>query len=451
MVQTYKYRIYPGKSQESKLENHFSMCRHLYNWSLTERNNHYQLWKQAKTIEKILNPDVKKKVIFSSCLGQLLYTKENEPVVVNTLTAIEGIFGIQFTSTVTNVQRNIYYNYQQDNLPDLKKERPWFKDVYSQVLQNSLKRLDDAYDGFYNEGKGYPKYKKRGQWDSITYPQYKTFPVDNMVTVPKIGKIKIVYHRHIPKEARIKTLTIEKDGGKWFACFSFEVIHTHVEPKQDLSKSIGIDMGLIDFYYGSDGSHIEVPRYLRKSEEKLKKLQRRFSKTEKRTKKWYKILKSLQKAHYKVKCQREDFLHKQANRLLQEYDIIVHEKLNIAGMKKRPKVKQDENGKYLPNNASAKGGLNKSISDVSWGKFFEILKYKGLVQGKTVIAIDPKYTSQICSGCGNVVEKSLSTRTHICPFCGLILPRDYNSALYIKGLGIESLSKDALEAPAIIR
>jgi putative transposase len=450
MVQTYKYRIYPMKSQESKLENHFSMCRHLYNWSLTERNNHYQLWKQAKIIEKSLNPDVKKKVMFSSCLGQVFYRKDKEVTAVNIVTIIEGIFGIQFSCIFENVQRNIYYNYQQDNLPDLKKERPWFKDVYSQVLQNALKRLDDAYYGFYNEGKGYPKYKKRGQWDSITYPQHKTFPIDNMVTVSKIGEIKIVYHRHIPKEASIKTLTIEKDGGKWFACFSFEVIHTQVEPKQDLAKSIGIDVGLIDFYYGSDGSHIEVPRYLRKSEEKLKKLQRRFSKTEKRTKKWYKILKSLQKAHYKVRCQREDFLHKQANRLLKDYDVIIHENLNIQGLKRRPKVKQDENGKYLPNNASAKAGLNKSISDVSWGKFFEILKYKALVSGKRVIAIDPKYTSQICSGCGNVVEKSLSMRTHICPICGLIIPRDYNSALYIKGLGIESLSKDALEAPAII-
>lgn len=200
-----------------------------------------------------------------------------------------------------------------------------------------------------------------------------------------------------------------------------------------------------------NGSHIEVPRYLRKSEKKLKKLQRKFSDTQKRTKKWYKILKSLQKAHFKVKCQREDFLHKQANRLLCDFDVIIHEDLNIQGMKRRPKPKQDEEGKYLSNNAGAKAGLNKSISDVSWGKFFEILKYKALISGKTVIAIDPKYTSQICSGCGNMVHKSLSMRTHICPVCNLVIPRDYNSAIYIKDLGLESLSMEALEAPAIGR
>ncbi|MEQ8171579.1 MAG: transposase [Candidatus Eremiobacterota bacterium] len=91
-----------------------------------------------------------------------------------------------------------------------------------------------------------------------------------------------------------------------------------------------------------------------------------------------------------------------------------------------------------------------TISDVSWGKFFEILKYKALVAGKRVIAIDPKYTSQICSGCGNVVKKNLSMRTHICPVCNLVIPRDYNSAIYIKDLGLKSLSMEALESPAII-
>ncbi len=190
--------------------------------------------------------------------------------------------------------------------------------------------MDTAYEGFFNEGKGYPKYKKRGEWKSITYPQYKVHPDGNQITVSKIGEIKIVYHREIPKEATIKTLTIEKDGGKWFACFSFEITHTHIEHKQDLSKSIGIDAGLIDFYYGSDGSYIKVPHYLRKSEKKLKKLQRKISAAQKRTKKWYKILKALQKSHFKVKCQREDFLHKQANRLLNDFDVIIHENLNIT-------------------------------------------------------------------------------------------------------------------------
>ena len=369
------------------------------------------------------------------------------------MTVIEGIFGITFSSVWESFPRNVNYNYQANKLPSLKEERPWFKSVHSQVLQDTLKRLDKAYQNFYRrvrEGKekaGYPEYKKKGQWDSITYPQYSKKPEDNIIKVSKIGKVKIRYHREIPIIGTIKTLTIEEDGGKWFACFSVEMPKRMIELKQDLSRAVGLDAGLIDFYYASDGSHIEVPKYFRKAEKKLKRVQEKFSKLEakykgkKKPKKFYKLLKVLQKLHYHVRCQREDFLHKQANRLLAEFDIIIHEDLNIQGMKRRPKPEQDEDGKYLPNRASQKAGLNKSISDVARGKFFQILKYKAKRRGKTVIAVPPQYTSQICSGCNNMVKKSLSMRTHICPVCNLIIPRDYNSALYIKKLGLKKLKE----------
>lgn len=453
MKRANKYRIYPTKSQISKLNNTFSMCRYLYNWSLGERIVSYQLRKHSLFIEKHLKG---KKETLSSCMGQLLFPEEKEPVVINLLSDIEGIFGIQFTSVWESVPRYVNYTCQQNNLPSLKKSRPWFTSVYSQVLQNVLRRVDFAYENFYRrlrEGRekvGFPKFRKRGQWNSITYTQQKKPPEGNIIRVPKIGDIKIVYHRPISQKAIIKTLTITREGCKWFACFSYEMVHPHIEPEQDLSNSIGIDLGLIDFYYGSDGSKVEVPKYLRKSEKGLKKLQRRFSGAERGSKKHSKLLKSLQKAHYRVKCKRWDFLHKTANGLLNKYDVIIHEDLSIRNMSRRPKVKQDEEGTYLPNGASRKSGLNKSICDAGWYKFTQILKYKALVMGKTVIAVDPKYTSQVCSSCGNIVEKSLSTRTHICPYCGLILPRDYNSALYIKRLGLESQSRVALEAPSIL-
>jgi len=451
-MKTYKFRIYPEKREINKLENTLSMCRHLYNRSLAERVMSYEIRRYSNFVESSIKPGKTK--IFSTCFGQILYAETKETVAVKTLIPIEGIFGIAFSAFWENVPRDITYNYQQDNLPSMKKEKPWYKSVYSQVLQNVLQRLDGAYEKFFEglkEGKkkaGFPKFKKRGKYSSITYPQYKFRPENGKITVPKIGKVKIVYHREIPKRAIIKTLTIKKDGGKWFACFSVEMPKKEMEHKQDLSKSIGLDAGLIDFYYGSDGSHVPVPKYFRKREKELKRLQRKIQKLrdeykgKKKPKKYYKVLKALQKVHYRIRCQREDFHHKQANRLLQEFDIIVHEDLNIQGMKRRPKPKQDEEGKYLPNRAAQKAGLNKSISDVAWGKFFQILNYKADAMGKEVIPIDPKYTSQICSGCGNTVEKTLSMRTHICPFCGLILPRDYNSALYIRDLGLEKRVKD---------
>jgi len=447
-MKTYKFRMYPEKREIGKLENTLSMCRHLYNWSLAERITAYQIRRYSNSVEISIKPGKTK--ILSTCFGQIFYPETKESVAVKALITIEGMFGITFSAFWENVPRNITCYDQNKKLPGMKEVKPWYKSVYSQVLQNVIERLDGAYEKFFEglkEGKkkaGFPKFKKRGKYSSITYPQYKFRPENGKIRIPKIGNVKIVYHREIPKRAIIKTLTIKKDGGKWFACFSVEMPKkVKPEHKQDLAKSIGLDAGLIDFYYGSDGSHVPVPKYFRKREKQLARLQRKFQRLRDEYKgkgkpsAYYKTLKALQKVHYRIRCQREDFHHKQANRLLLEFDIIIHEDLNIQGMKRRPKPKQDEEGKYLPNRAAQKVGLNKSISDVAWGKFFQILNYKALAMGKEVIPIDPKYTSQICSGCGKTVEKTLSMRTHICPFCGLILPRDYNSALYIRDLGLE--------------
>ena len=383
---SFKYRIYPTKAQKTNLENQFSMCRHLYNRSLAER---IEAWEKE--------------------------------------------------------QKSITYNHQQNSLPELKKEKPWYKGVHSQVLQDVLKRLDKGYQAFFRRVKsgekpGHPKFKKRGQWNSITYPQYSKRP-DDRIVVPKIGTVKLVYHREILEDAKIKTMTIIKEAGKWFACFSVE-LPLNIEPKQDLLDPIGIDLGLIDFLYASDGSHIPVPKHLRKKEKQLQRLQQRLSKAKKRSREYYKILKALQKCHYRVKCQRNDFLHKTANGLLTKSDSIVHEDLKISNMLRRPKPKQDEDGKYLPNNATAKAGLNKSIADAGWGRFLDILKYKTSQFGKNLVAVPPHYTSQQCSSCGEIVEKSLSARTHLCS-CGFVANRDLNAALNILRIGLDTLAVSA--------
>lgn len=379
-MRTYKYRIYPTKSQISNLENQFSMCRHLYNWSRNERIEAYEAG-----------------------------------------------------------EKSVSYYDQQNKLPTLKKDRPWFKSVHSQVLQSTLRRLDTAYQNFFRRVKkgekpGFPKVKKKGQWNSILYPQFLTHP-GPITIVPKIGKVKTVFHRPIPESAKIKTLSIMKQAGKWFACFSFE-ISLIPEPKQDSLPSVGIDMGLIDFFYTSDGDHRPVPKIFRKKEKLLKKLQRRLSKAQKRSVKYMKLLKAIQKTHYRIQCQRSDFLHKEANALLSKYDVICCEKLDIKNMIKRPQPKLADD-KYVPNGDCRKSGLNKSIADVGWGKFFEFLKYKS--PNKTIIFVNPAYTSQICSACGQIVKKALSTRTHVCS-CGYSASRDLNAALNILRLGMETLA-----------
>ncbi|GBC59848.1 hypothetical protein DENIS_0789 [Desulfonema ishimotonii] len=178
---SYKYRVYPAKAQISNPENQFSMCRHLYNRSLAERTDAYE---KDGTI--------------------------------------------------------ITYDQQQNSLPELKKERPWYKGVYSQVLQDVLRRPDKGYQAFFRRTKaggkpGFPKFRKRGQWNSITYPQYRKRP-DSVITVPKIGRVRLVYHRELPEDATVKTLTITREAGKWFACFSAEFPFT-AEPDWQSQRS----------------------------------------------------------------------------------------------------------------------------------------------------------------------------------------------------------------------
>ena len=394
MIIAHKYRIYPYKSQITKMENHFSMLRHLYNWSLQERIDVYE--KDGKSIN--------------------------------------------------------YYD-QANALTQLKIDRPWFKDVYSQVLQKQLKILDQAFQNFFRgcksgENIGFPKFLKKGELTSMTYPQFNNKPKDGLITIPKIGKVKVVYHRDIPEESKIKTLTVKVEAGdKWFVCFSIE-IDSPVEFKlTNHLDSIGIDMGLNDFIYDSDGNHIEAPKFFRKLEKKLSKLQRRLANSKKFSKQWYKIKKAISKVFYRIRCQRNDFFHKLANRLLSNVQVVCCEKLNIKNMTKRVKSKQDEQTKqYLPNGQSAKSGLNKSILDAGWGTFLTILESKAIKFGKLVVKVPAAFTSQKCSSCGEIVKKSLSIRTHKCSSCGLVLNRDHNAAINIKTLGLKSLGISPLEA-----
>jgi putative transposase len=135
-----------------------------------------------------------------------------------------------------------------------------------------------------------------------------------------------------------------------------------------------------------------------------------------------------------VKNQRKDFHHKTSRQLVNRYQVIVLEDLQAANMRKAPKPKQDENGNYLPNGAAAKAGLNKSIGDAGWGLFVEMTKAKAASAGRTVLCVDPKYTSQTCSGCGTIRKKDLSERWHSCE-CGCELNRDTNAAINILALG----------------
>jgi len=354
MIKTYKYRLYPTKKQVQKLELTLDTCRILYNSCLLDRKNTYE-----ETGEGL--------------------TKYNQQVIL-----------------------------KNDKVKLL-----FLKEIHSQVLQDVLLRVDKAYKSFFRRVKqkkgkaGYPRFKVMNRYDSITYPQSGFEIEDKKLKLSKIGSIKIKLHRNI--KGTIKTCTIKKELDRWYACFSVEY-----QPEKRIvpNKSIGIDVGLANFATLSNGEVIANPKYLRKSEKKLKQKQRELSKKVKGSNNRKKVKFVLAKLHRKIRNQRRDFHHQESRKLVNRFGFIAVEDLQIKNMVKNHR-------------------LAKSISDAGWGQFLTMLDYKAEEAGGRVEKEGPYYTSQECSRCGECVKKTLADRTHDCPFCGLVLDRDHNAAINI--------------------
>ena len=230
-------------------------------------------------------------------------------------------------------------------------------------------------------------------------------------------------------------MTIKREGEQWYVCFSCEI--SQPEPLPVSYEDVGIDLGVTHFAALSNGEFLESPRHYRTSEKKLKKLQEALSRKKRGCR--ARAVKRVAKAHHKVRNQRQDFAQKASRQLVNRFQVIVFEDLKAANLVKRPKPKQDEEtGQYVPNGAAAKAGLNKSISDAGWSQFVEMCTYKAAWAGRTLLKINPKYTSQICPNCGNVRKKTLDERWHSCE-CGCELDRDTASAKVILDQGHQTL------------
>ncbi len=322
MLKTYKYRLYPTKKQIKTLEWTLDHCRALYNAALQERRDAYNLCVQQHP--NYYDPDVRKELTKAYAIG---------------------------------------YNDQSAQLPEIKEIREEYREIHSQVLQDVLKRVDKAMKAFFRRVKegskpGYPRFQGKGRFDSFTYPQAGfSLTHDNRLCLSKIGTIKIKMHREVTES--VKTCTIKREGEHWYVCFACDVEEQKKLPYTDLA--IGVDMGLLHFATDSSGDTIENPRHFRKSRGLLKKRQQRLSKKRKGSNRRRKASRIIARTHRKIRNQRRDFHHKAARILVDTYETIVFEDLSIHNLVRRPKPKKDENGKYLPNGASAKSGLNKSI------------------------------------------------------------------------------------------
>jgi putative transposase len=318
----------------------------------------------------------------------------------------------------------------------MKEIREEYKDIHSQVLQDTLKRVDTAFRNFFRRVKsgekpGYPRFQGKDHYDSFTFPQ-GGFAIDgNKLILSKIGAIKIKQHR--PLTGKVKTCTIKREGEHWYVCLACEVEECPRTPYSD--EVVGIDLGVSKLATLSTGDVIANPRHYRKAEAKLAQAQQSLSRKKRGSHRRKKAVKVVAKLHRKTRNQRNDYLHKHSRWLVDTYETIVFEDIAPANLSKRAKPKQDEEtGQYLPNGAAAKSGLNKSILDAGWNQFITFCQYKAASAGTSVVLVNPRYTSQICSSCGTVKKKQLSERWHSCE-CGCELDRDHNAAINIARLG----------------
>lgn len=364
MEKAYKFRMYPNKKQKKLLSKTFGCTRFIY--------NHYL----AKKIE--------------------LYK---------------------------NDKKNLTFNACSADLTQLKKELIWLKEVDKFALQNSLKDLDNAYKKFFKEHSGFPKFKSKKTHDFSYRTSFTNNNIqycDKHIKLPKLGLVKI-RDKQVPQGRILNATVSQAPSGKYYV--SLCCADVEIEQYEKTGCVVGLDLGIKEFCIMSDGKSIENPKYLKKSLQKLAKLQKELSRKTKGSSNRNKARIKVARQHEKIANQRKDFLQKLSTKLIKENDIICVETLQVENMIKNRRLAQ-------------------AISDVSWSEFVRQLEYKANWNDKNLVKINTFFaSSQICSACGykNVETKNLSIRKWDCPVCKAHHDRDVNAAINILNEGVKQL------------
>lgn len=309
----------------------------------------------------------------------------------------------------------------------------------------AIRRLDRAFQAFYRRVKagekpGYPRFKGRGWWDSLEWEADNgarwdsvPHPTVTRVSMKYIGHVRVHAYRRV--EGIVKTITAKREGDRWYVILSCDV---PAAPLPATGAAVGIDLGVARFLTTSDGKHVPNPRLLAATAGRLAVAQRSLDRKKRGSERRRKAVRKVAALHGKVRRTRLDHAHKTALALVRDYDVIVHEALNVAGMTRRPKPRPAEDGTYEPNGAAAKSGLNKSISDAGWSVFLRVLAVKAESAGRAVVAVNPQFTSQRCASCGHIAAGNRVSQAEFrCQACGHEAHADANAAVNILRSGLD--------------
>lgn len=289
---------------------------------------------------------------------------------------------------LSELRDNPEYYAQKRSLVQLQKDRPWYKDIHADVLQDMVKRVKLSFDRFlkgdcHGKKSGKPRFKGKNRYRTFTFARVKADCLQgNQVELPKLGFIKVIQHRPLPDRFEIKTASVTKKADGFYITLSLvdnsvpRLTPDQINPTE--SNSIGIDMGLEKLAALSTGELIPVPQYFRKAEAELEKLQQKASDRKKGSRARKLIYRKVGKLHQKIARQRKQFHFETARDLVNKADVLIVEDLQLTNMTRRNKVKHTRSGHFLPNGQSAKSGMNKSFES---RRYRSILRYP-LIQSR---------------------------------------------------------------------
>jgi putative transposase len=328
--------------------------------------------------------------------------------------------------------RNLTYNDQSKGLTEWRRQDAEGAHTPRRIQLWTLERVDRAFAGFFRRIKarngkvGFPRFRSAGRWSSFGFAHFhehvrwdgkrlrwRGFP----------GGLRVHLHQSLPEDADIRCCSFTRDVKGWSVSLQVRV---EVTERREPIKGVGIDLGIKTFAHLSDGTEIPHPHFARRAERKLRIAQRTLARAKRGSRRRKKATDRLARSYRKIANTRQTWLHQRSAEIVKRYDLIAVEAVKIQDMPKYP-------------------NLNRSIMDAGWGYFLQMLAYKAEKAGCQFHKVDPKNTSQRCSGCGEMVQKKIAVRTHKCSACGIELHRDHNAALNIlqavAGLGAGNVAQ----------